>query len=255
MLPDSENSNFYSRLTKKINADTEAFVEFGLSTSRSRVQGGGANVALVPSGGYFLPNGNVVSQTAVTQLGASHPDNPYFGTAARLSYNPIAEIGPRTNSSSSRSVRLLGGLKGTMGVWDYDAGFQFSESKQKDTAEKVINWRVSNALLNPTAANVAAAAAFSPAYAALPAGTVWRIGENAGLNSPAMYAALLADKSREGYARSVGFDFKATRELGFSAGVDIREGLRRTVEWTRDHRELIRRSIARHDKLMAQAMA
>jgi nucleoside-diphosphate-sugar epimerase len=48
---------------------------------------------------------------------------------------------------------------------------------------------------------------------------------------------------------------KAARELGFAAQVDIREGLRRTVEWTQANRDLIRRSIARHDKLMAQAAA
>lgn len=48
---------------------------------------------------------------------------------------------------------------------------------------------------------------------------------------------------------------KAVRELGFAAQVDIREGLRRTVEWTQANRDLIRRSIARHDKLMAQAAA
>lgn len=48
---------------------------------------------------------------------------------------------------------------------------------------------------------------------------------------------------------------KASRELGFTAQVEIREGLRRTVEWTRENFELIRRSIAKHDKLMAQAVA
>lgn len=48
---------------------------------------------------------------------------------------------------------------------------------------------------------------------------------------------------------------KAARELGFTAQVDIREGLRRTVEWTKANRELIKRTIAKHDKLMAQAMA
>lgn len=48
---------------------------------------------------------------------------------------------------------------------------------------------------------------------------------------------------------------KAERELGFTAQVEIREGLRRTVEWTKANRELIKRSMARHDKLMAQAMA
>jgi nucleoside-diphosphate-sugar epimerase len=48
---------------------------------------------------------------------------------------------------------------------------------------------------------------------------------------------------------------KAQRELGFSAQVGIREGLRRTVEWTKANQELIKRSMARHDKLMAQAIA
>lgn len=45
---------------------------------------------------------------------------------------------------------------------------------------------------------------------------------------------------------------KAERELGFTAQVDIREGVRRTVEWTKANAELIKRSIAKHDKLMNQ---
>jgi UDP-glucose 4-epimerase len=45
---------------------------------------------------------------------------------------------------------------------------------------------------------------------------------------------------------------KAARELGFLAQVDIREGVRRTVEWTKANREVIKRNIAKHDKLMAQ---
>lgn len=47
---------------------------------------------------------------------------------------------------------------------------------------------------------------------------------------------------------------KAARELGFVAQVDIREGVRRTVEWTRANAETIQRSITRHDKQMAQAL-
>lgn len=45
---------------------------------------------------------------------------------------------------------------------------------------------------------------------------------------------------------------KAQRELGFMAQVEVREGVRRTVEWTKENADLIRRSIAKHDKLMAQ---
>lgn len=46
---------------------------------------------------------------------------------------------------------------------------------------------------------------------------------------------------------------KAARELGFRAEIGIEEGLRRTVEWTRTHRELIGHCIAQHARLMSQA--
>lgn len=46
---------------------------------------------------------------------------------------------------------------------------------------------------------------------------------------------------------------KSRRELGFEAQVDVREGLRRTVAWTQDHRELIARTMAAHSKQMEQA--
>ncbi len=47
---------------------------------------------------------------------------------------------------------------------------------------------------------------------------------------------------------------KSERELGFTAQIDIKEGVRRTVEWTKTNSELIQRSIARHDKMMAQVI-
>lgn len=45
---------------------------------------------------------------------------------------------------------------------------------------------------------------------------------------------------------------KAERELGFMAQVEVREGIRRTVEWTKANADLIKRSMSRHDKLMTQ---
>lgn len=45
---------------------------------------------------------------------------------------------------------------------------------------------------------------------------------------------------------------KSERELGFTAQVDVREGIRRTVEWTKANVDLIQRSIAMHNKMMAQ---
>lgn len=48
---------------------------------------------------------------------------------------------------------------------------------------------------------------------------------------------------------------KSERELGFTAQVDIREGVRRTVEWTRANADTIARCMSRHDKMMRQVQA
>ena len=45
---------------------------------------------------------------------------------------------------------------------------------------------------------------------------------------------------------------KAEAELGFKASVDIREGLRRTIEWTTANKQLIAVTIARHRKQLGQ---
>ena len=215
--PSQESGSFSGRVTKQITPDIEGAIDFGFYQVRTAVAG----VAIAPSAGYRTPDGVAHSQTAVTLLGASHPDNPYFGTAARLSYLPLFDTGATSTNSTSHSERLAASLKGTYMGFDFDTGVIWSEAQQTDTSTKVVNWRVKNALLNPTAANVATATAFSPAYAALPAGTVWRIGENSGLNSAALYNALLGDKDRNGYSRLYGADIKVSKEVGQLPGGPI----------------------------------
>ena len=181
--PDQETGSFSGRYTKQVTPDIEGSIDFGYYQARTGVAG----LPYRPNAAYFTPDGIGHSQTAITQLGAAHPDNPYFGTAARLAYSPLFDPGAANTStnSSSHSERLAAALKGTFMGYDFDTGVIWSEAQQTDTSTKNINWRVKNALLNPTAANVATATAFSSAYAALPTGTVWRIGENASLNSAA----------------------------------------------------------------------
>jgi UDP-glucose 4-epimerase len=45
---------------------------------------------------------------------------------------------------------------------------------------------------------------------------------------------------------------KSELELGFTAQVDVREGVRRTVEWTKANADLIKSNVAKHAKMMSQ---
>lgn len=45
---------------------------------------------------------------------------------------------------------------------------------------------------------------------------------------------------------------KAEMQLGFQAKINISDGLRQTVEWTKENADLVRRCIAQHNKLLGQ---
>ena len=220
--PSQDTYNLFSRGTLQINPATQAYAELNLYRSESQS-------STTPSGvstSVGSPAG-AVSNAAVA-LGADHPDNPYFGTAARLRYL-AADVGPRRSEINSTFSRYLVGLKGSFQGWDYDTALLYSQNKVSNERTGYLQRNVAFALLNPTAANVAAASS-SAAYTALPPGSYWRIGENAGLNSAALYAALSPALNNDATTRIGQIDFKASREfmqlpggaLGLALGAEFR---------------------------------
>ena len=222
--PAAKTVNLFARAAKQLNGTTEAYAEFNLYDSDSRSQTTPSGV----SASTGFPGGPV--SNAGVALGAAHPDNPFFGTAARVRYL-TADVGPRVSDVSSTFTRFLAGVKGTYDAWDYDTAFLFSQNKTSNSRTGYLQRDATFALLNPTAANVAAAQK-NPAYAALPAGSFYRIGENAGLNSPALYAALSPSIGNDALSRTTQIDMKASREIGKLEGGPI--GLALGAEFRRE---------------------
>lgn len=228
--PEERNVNFFARAAKQLNGTTEAYAELNLYNAKST----SSTTPSTVSGSVGYPGGPV--SNAAVALGASHPDNPYFGTAARLRYL-AADAGPRVQDTDDTFTRILAGVKGSWDKWDYDTAFLYSQNKLDNVRNGYLQRDVAFALLNPgNASAVASAKANSPAYAALPAGTVWRIAENAGLNSPALYAALSPTISSAAKASISQIDFKGTRELGKLEGGPI--GIAVGAEYRHESTEL-----------------
>ena len=208
--PDSEYLSLYSRGTLKLQGETEAYAELNLYDSLAR-----SSTTPNPLAGSVGYPGGPVSNAGV-QFGADHPDNPYFGSAARLRYLPV-DVGPRESDISSTFIRALFGARGTHGAWDWDTSLLYSRSKVDNDRRGYLQRDATFALLDPSPANVAAAQA-NPGYRALPPGTFWRIAENAGLNAPGVYQALSPTISNDAETESAQVDFKSTREIGKLAG-------------------------------------
>jgi len=234
--PSQNTANLFGRLSKQVNPDLELYTELSYYSSDARSQSTPSGI----SGSTGSPLGPVTN-TAVA-LGGAHPDNPYT-SAARFRYL-AGDVGPRVSNVDSTFSRILLGAKGALGAWDFDSAFLHSATEVTNMRTGYLQRDVVNALLDPTGSltvpgktNAEVAAANSAAYAALPAGSYWRIGENAGLNSAALYAALSPAITSTGKASTTSVDFKVNRELGKLEGGAI--GVAFGAEWRRESTTLI----------------
>ena len=213
--PSQESLNLFSRATLNLGGSLQGYGEVNLYKNKSEASTTPSSVS--SSVGY---PGGPVSNSGVA-LGAAHPDNPYVGSVARFRYL-AADVGPRVSDVDSFFSRVVLGLKGTLAEWDFNTAALTSQNRVSNERHGYLQRDVTFALLNPSsAANVASATANSAAYRALPAGTYWRIGENANLNSPAVYAALSPTISNNAVSKTSQIDFKANREFGQLAGGPI----------------------------------
>ncbi|NHZ90550.1 TonB-dependent receptor [Massilia sp. CCM 8733] len=226
--PRQERINFFGRATFQPTPGLQTYAELNLYRSESAT----SSTPSAVSGAVGSPAGPVNS--AAVALGAAHPDNPYFGTPARLRYM-AADVGPRMSRIDSDFVRLLAGVKGSAGPWELDTALLFSQNQVSQERSRYLQRDVMFALLNPTAANVAAAGA-NPAYAALAPGSVWRIAENAGIDSPALYAALAPTLHNDAKSRIAQLDMRASRELAALPGGPL--GIALGGEFRRETAEL-----------------
>ncbi len=64
--------------------------------------------------------------------------NPFGQSIRMMKYRPV-DAGPRIANVKNDSFRLLGGLRGTMGNWDWEAAALHSEATTKDTTNRVSN--------------------------------------------------------------------------------------------------------------------
>lgn len=226
--PRQNSYNLFSRATVQIAPEMQAYSELNYYWTESSSSSTPSTI----SGSVGYPGGPVSNAGAA--LGATHPDNPYFGTDARLRYL-AADVGPRVSSIDSKFGRLVLGVKGTAHGWDIDSALLYSSNNVSNARTGFLQRDITFALLNPSAANVAAAN-LNPVYRALPAGSLWRIGENAALNSPALYAALSPTISNKAETRITQIDFKGSRELAQLPGGPL--GVALGAEYRHERTEL-----------------
>ncbi|MDX5514626.1 TonB-dependent receptor [Stenotrophomonas sp. RG-453] len=217
LTPEEKYVNVFGRASFAFGEGGEIYTEIGYSKKETTF----SNTPSGVSGGWGYPEGpvNANSGPGATVLSPTHPDNPIPGQASRLRYSAW-DVGPRVTENTNEFNRFLVGVKGNWGEWSYDTAYLHSGTDLVNKRTGFLNYDAVRCVLgNP----------------ACPAG-VWRIGDNAGLNSQALYDYISPDISARAKSSLDMFDFTVSRSLMDLKGGPL--GLALGTEWRKTSNSL-----------------
>ncbi|RUO24331.1 TonB-dependent receptor [Aliidiomarina minuta] len=122
-IPEAERMGAMVLMNRRLNRNLEGYVEFNAQHNRSKA--GGAATPLDGDAGLTVPG--------------DHPDNP-FGQDVEINRFRTVDAGPRVWSIESDTLRLVTGLRGDLGTWNWDVAFQKGRNASLQTGGRDQGW-------------------------------------------------------------------------------------------------------------------
>ncbi|MBB3229118.1 iron complex outermembrane receptor protein [Luteibacter sp. Sphag1AF] len=203
IAPSIDRRGVYGRLTIQVTDNMKAYLSASYYETKTTVSGLPAQIqAGTPN------NTNTIALPATLPNGALNPNNPFAasGNAALINYAFPGILGGAENDN--HNLRLVGGLTGNWGEWNYDTAVVLNHTSLDVTNYGFLNY---NALIS-----------------AVTNGTYNFLNPQA--NSPALIAALAPALQKTSTSDLDSIDFRLTRslmdlkggELGLATGIDVR---------------------------------
>ena len=217
LSPKEEYVNVFGRASFAYGEGGEIYTEIGYSKKETVFSNTPSGVS--GSWGYPLGPVNANSGPDATVLGPTHPDNPIPGQASRLRYSAW-DVGPRVTTNTNEFIRFLVGTKGNWGEWGYDTAYLHSSTNLVNKRDGFLRYSAVQCALGDPAC----------------AGGVWRIGDNAGQNSQALYDYISPQIQANAKSSLDMFDFTVSRSLMDLKGGPL--GLAIGTEWRKTSNSL-----------------
>lgn len=183
------DANLLGKLTFQVTPDITAFLETGVTRTEREYTGNASTISSTAPTTVFRTNGLPSDYQLI--LPAGHPDNPWANSRAAIAYRFSGIDGGSKNVN--QSGRLLAGLKGTSGRFDWETAVLLNRSERTETMKGM--------LYRPTIDRI--------------------VSEGRTLAQTAADPSVARNVVNKGYAQVAQFDAKASTTVGVLPGGDI----------------------------------
>lgn len=132
-----KDANLLARGNFKVSESITAFSEASYSRSERTYLGAPRTISSTSSSTVFAADGRPTSQFQLI-LPVGHPDNPFNNTPTTAAAGSRAAVGfrfvghPGGSDNINESFRVLAGLKGTSGAFDWETGVLWNRSERTE---------------------------------------------------------------------------------------------------------------------------
>ena len=225
LISEKTRYNFQGLLSYELTDNVEAYVEGSYYRSESRRNNEasailGATPIGISRNAYWNPFGPVGSPNRLpgTTIAAG-------GADVIMERYRFVDVGSRDVSVDKDVYRIVGGLRGNFGDWDFDTGFLYSEADSVDLARNRVSMTLAQEAINRTTPD---------AYNPFNGGCLGDPGEGDCTPNPeSVLDSIRIDVFRKGGTSLALADFKVSRDNLISLpGGDL--GVAAGVEWRRE---------------------
>ena len=155
LLSDLKRTTFYAYINHENDSGLEMFADMYLYQSTTNKRNSpatdlGAVPLRVGGSNYYNPVGYLGSPNRIPDA-AGGADIPAEGYDLRFDWYRFVEA-PRIVDNDGDAFRLLYGLRGTAGDWDWESAITWSEATRDDISNRISNTLITQALYDPTPA-------------------------------------------------------------------------------------------------------
>jgi len=156
LLSDLERTNIYAYINHEFDSGLELFSDvYYYASKTNRINTPSADLSSVTlrvgAENYYNPLGAVGSPYRLPDTIVG-PDLPAGGLELRMDSYRFAEV-PRIVDNDGDAYRILTGLRGTAGDWDWESAFVYSKATRDDiTHNRISNTLITEALFDSTPA-------------------------------------------------------------------------------------------------------
>ncbi|HUQ29125.1 MAG TPA: TonB-dependent receptor [Usitatibacter sp.] len=185
IVSELERKGVLARGSFQVAASLTAFAEVSFTRNDATFVSQPPGLDAAAPSTWFNREGQRFSYTLILPVG--HPDNPNaFRIGLRYRF---ADIGQTRTLVQTDATRVVAGVEGTFGTWDWNSGFLFSKSERTETSNIIL---------------------YYPAVQAAVNNGTYRFS---GTNSQALLNSLHPDFTNTGESTLASWDIKGSREL------------------------------------------